>query len=57
MEFAGQILDQSVAFWMLRSYRVFPATVLPVLPSFLDRLSNRSGEFPVRHRVEVTAVS
>jgi len=53
MEFAGQLLYQSFAFWMLDSYRVLPATVLPVLPSFLDRLSNRWINFaPVRYRFE-----
>jgi hypothetical protein len=41
MGFANRLLYRKNALEVLRLARVLPITVLPVLPSLLDRLSNR----------------
>ena len=41
MGFAGWLLNRFVALEVLRSFWASPTTVLPVLPSLRDRLSNR----------------
>ena len=50
MGFAGWRLDRLHALWVHRLARAWPTTVLPVLPSLHDRLSNRWFESPVRCR-------
>ena len=41
MGFADWHLNRYLALWVLQSYRALPTTVLPVLPSLHDCLSNR----------------
>lgn len=41
MGFAGWRLNRLHALWVPRPARALPTTVLPALPSLLDRLSNR----------------
>ena len=41
MGFAGWLLNRFRALEVLRSFWALPTTVLPVLPSLRDRLSNR----------------
>ena len=41
MGFAGQRLNRIHALWVPRAARALSTTVLPVLPSLHDRLSNR----------------
>jgi hypothetical protein len=47
MGFADRLLYRRNALEVLRFARAMPITVLPALPSLLDRLSNRWVESPI----------